>query len=533
MLTTLPEQMSDLTPVTRKQNSFASTAAFWACLLALSAAGVGLLLYSTPLGVGLSWDSFTYITSARGLLEGLGLARLTGCGELKPMTGYPPLYPLVLAGFEWVGLKAVRAARVISALSLGATVILTGILARRMTRSSLAALLAGLIALSSSTLLAVYSWAWTEPLFVVLCLGCFLFLSYYLQSQRAWALLGASACLCLAMLLRYAGLALLATTVVALVIDLCRTRAHGAQSKWKYMAAGLALGASPLAVWMARNFSLRGNFVNRHLEWHPLGSENLSQLARTVAAWILPGSINPLGQPITRQAIDASLAKWVLPLFGVALLLSAVRMARKCRSASRMNLESLLLAWIIVYLGFVAVSLVLLDPNIPLDDRILSPVYVPALLLVTAGAVGLWCRKRAVVRGVVIAGVLSLISLHGLQLASSVRVLRSDGQGYAATQWRSSRVLETLREQNPARVYTNEIPGVYFTAGLAACSIPVKGDDQGLEEMRTVLRSPGSVLVLFGRVSPEYVPEDALTKDLRETLSFPWDGRVFVYSGGP
>jgi hypothetical protein len=517
----------------REQNAFRTTVAFWACLLALSVAGVGLLLHSTPLGVGLSWDSFTYISSARGLLEGRGLARLTGCGELKPMTGYPPLYPLLVAGFEWAGLKAVRAARVISALSLGSTVLLTGILARRMTRSNTAALLAGLLALSSSVLLAVYSWAWTEPPFVVLCLGCFLLLSHYLQSDRMWALFGASACLCMTMLLRYAGLALLGTTAAVLVIDLWLATARGEQSRWRRLAAHLALGAGPLVLWVIRNFALRGNFVNRHLEWHPLGSENLSQLARTVAAWILPASINPLGQPITRQALDASLAKWVLPLFGVALLLGAVRMARKCRSASRMNLESLLLAWIMVYLGFVAVSLVLFDPSIPLDDRILSPVYVPALLLVTAGAVGLWCRKRAVARGVVIAGVLSLIILHGLQLASTVRVLRSDGQGYAATQWRSSRVLETLREQNPATVYTNEIPGVYFTVGLAACSIPVKGDDQGLEEMRAVLRSPGSVLVLFGRVSPEYVPEDELTKDLRETLSFPWDGRVFVNPGGP
>ncbi len=130
-------------------------------------------------------------------------------------------------------------------------------------------------------------------------------------------------------------------------------------------------------------------------------------------------------------------------------------------------------------------------------------------------------------RGVVIAGALSLIGLHALELASTVRVLRSDGQGYAATLWRSSRVLQTLREQNPATVYTNEIPGVYFTAGLAACSIPVKGDYQALEEMRTALRSPGSVLVLFGRVSSEYVPEDELTEGLQETSELPM-GRARV-----
>ncbi len=262
-----------------------------------------------------------------------------------------------------------------------------------MTRSKPAALLAGLLALSSSALLAVYSWAWTEPAFVVLCLGCFLFLSHYLQSDRKWALLAASACLCMAMLLRYAGLALLGTTAAVMVIDHWVATARGVHSKWRQLAAYLALAASPLALWMSCNFVLRGNLVNRHLEWHPLGSENLSQFARTVAAWMLPASINPLGQPITRQAIDASLARWVLPLFAAALFLGAVQMAKRRRSASRMNLDSLLLTWIVVYLGFIAVSLVLFDPNIPLDDRILSPVYVPALLLVAAGAVGLWSRS--------------------------------------------------------------------------------------------------------------------------------------------
>jgi 4-amino-4-deoxy-L-arabinose transferase-like glycosyltransferase len=521
------------TPVPRLQASLARKATFWACLLALGASGAGLLLFSTPLGVGLSWDSFTYISSAHGLLDGLGFARLTGCGELKPMTGYPPLYPLVLAGFEWAGLSAVRAARVISALSLAATVLMTGILAHKMTSSTRAALLSGLLALSSSTLLAVFSWAWTEPPFVVLCLGCLLLLSHYLKTQRAWALLAASACLCLAMLLRYAGMALLATVVVVLVIDLRARGGQAFQPRWKSTAASLALGTIPLAVWMVRNFSLRGNIVNRHLEWHPLGTEHVSQFSQTLAAWLLPASINPLGQPMTRQALDGSMAAWVAVLAMAALVLAAFRTARAWRGSRRMDLESLLLTWILVYLAFIAVSLALVDPRIPLDDRILSPVFVPAVLLVAAGTAGLWRMKRVPVRVLVIAGAIGLVGLQATQLDSTVRALRSDGQGYAATQWRSSRVLESLREQKPEPVYTNEVPALYFSARLSACSIPVKGASLALEEMRRALRVPGAALVLFGRVSPEFVPEDELTKGLLELPSVPWDGRVFVHGGAP
>ncbi len=465
------------------------------------------------------------------MLEGRGLARLTVCGELKPMTGYPPLYPLALAGLEWAGLNAARAARGISALSYGATVFLAGILVRKLTRSNTAALLASLIMLSSSTILGVYSWAWTEPAFVVVCLGCMLFLAEYLKSDRVWALLTSAACLSLAMMLRYAGLALFGAAAVVMAIHLWLARAHGLRARWAALAAYLILAAGPLAVWMIRNLMLRGNPVNRHLEWHPLGSENLGQLARTVAAWLLPTGINPLGQPVTRLALNASLASLIPPLLGLALLFAAVRIVRQCRRTRRLDLEAVLLAWIFIYLGFLAVSLVLFDPRIPLDDRILSPAYASAVPLLVAGATGLWRMSRPALRGLVIVAALGLAGVQGVQIASTVRVLREDGQGYAATRWRSSPVLEAVREQKPAIVYTNEIPAVYFSAGLTPCSVPVRGDEAALEKMREILRSPGAVMVLFGRVSPEYVPEDDLVLGLQAALSVPWDGSIFSSAG--
>jgi len=521
-----------MSQVLRRKTTMGWGLVFWACLLVSSGAGVWLLLRSTPLGVGLSWDSFTYISSARGMLEGLGLARLTACGELKPMTGYPPLYPLTLAVLEWAGLSAVRAARGLSALSYGATVFLAGILVRKLTRSTTAALLASLIMLSSSTILAVYSWAWTEPAFVVLCLGCMLFLAEYLQSERPWALLTSAACLSLAMFLRYAGLALFGAAAGVMAIHLWLAKAGGLRARWAALAAYLILAAGPLAVWMIRNLMLRGNPINRHLEWHPLGSENLGQLARTVGAWVLPASVNPLGQPVTRLALDVSLASWIPPLLGFALLLAAVRIVRMCRLTRRLDLEAVLLAWIFIYLGFLAVSLVLFDPRIPLDDRILSPAYASAVPLLAAGATGLWRTSRPALRGLVVAAALSLAGVQGIQIASTVQVLRDDGQGYAATRWRSSPVMEALREQKPAMVYTNEIPAVYFNAGLTACSIPVRGDKTALEKMRENLTSPEAVMVLFGRVSPEYVPEEDLVFGLQAALTVPWDGSVFSSASG-
>jgi 4-amino-4-deoxy-L-arabinose transferase-like glycosyltransferase len=447
------------------------------------------------------------------------------------MTGYPPLYPLVLAGLEWAGLSAVRAARGISALSYGLSVFLAGILARKLTRSNAAGLVASLIMLSSSTILAVYSWAWTEPAFVVLCLGCMLFLAEYLRSESPQVLIASALCLGIAMMLRYAGLALFGATAVVIAIHHWFARIRGSRPRWADLAAYLILAAGPLAAWLIRNLMLRGNPINRHLEWNPLSSENLGQLARTVGAWLLPASLNPLGQPVTRLALDASLASCIPPLLSLALLLAAVRIVTKCQRTRRLDLEAVLLAWIFVYLAFLVVSLVLFDPRIPLDDRILSPAYAPAVPLLAAGAAGLWRTNRPAIRGLVVAAALSLAGVHGFQLASTVQVLREDGQGYAASRWRSSPVMEILREQKPTIVYTNEIPAVYFNAGLMACSIPVRDDDSALETMRETLRSPVAVMVLFGQVSPEYVSEEELVSGLQVELAIPWDGSVYSNSG--
>jgi hypothetical protein len=146
------------------------------------------------------------------------------------------------------------------------------------------------------------------------------------------------------------------------------------------------------------------------------------------------------------------------------------------------------------------VSLVLFDPRIPLDDRILSTAYASAVPLLAAGAAGLWRTNRPALRGLVVAAVLSLGGVHGFQLASTVQVLREDGQGYAASRWRSSPVMEILREQKPAIVYTNEIPAVYFNAGLT-CSIPVRDDDWRWRRCGFFARLEQSC-GLFGRVSP-------------------------------
>lgn len=70
---------------------------FYFSLLLIGLAGAVLLAYATPRGMGLVNDSVGYISGARNLVDGNGYSRLTGNGEPRPITNYPPLYSIVLA----------------------------------------------------------------------------------------------------------------------------------------------------------------------------------------------------------------------------------------------------------------------------------------------------------------------------------------------------------------------------------------------------------------------------------------------------
>lgn len=84
-------------------------------LFLIGLAGSGLLWYSTqPWGVGVGYDSFYYITSARNLISGQGLGTIDVDGSIIPLTKFPPLYPLILAALSFTsGLGIINVARLI------------------------------------------------------------------------------------------------------------------------------------------------------------------------------------------------------------------------------------------------------------------------------------------------------------------------------------------------------------------------------------------------------------------------------------
>ncbi|MGA9533185.1 MAG: hypothetical protein WBR18_10760, partial [Anaerolineales bacterium] len=135
-------------------------------------AAVLLIIVSTPWGIGVGYDSTFYLSAADGVRAGQGLARMDPNGGWIPLTHFPPLYPLVVAG--WGAITSVPspvAARALSVLVFGLNVLLAAGAVRAWSGSLSAGWMAGAWFLISPIVFERHLWAMSESLYFTLMLG--------------------------------------------------------------------------------------------------------------------------------------------------------------------------------------------------------------------------------------------------------------------------------------------------------------------------------------------------------------------------
>jgi 4-amino-4-deoxy-L-arabinose transferase-like glycosyltransferase len=488
---------------------------FLLCLLGL--AGIGLLAYVTPYGVGIYVDTLYYVTSAKNLLNGIGMGRLTGNGVYKPMTHYPPLYALVLAFTQVLGLDMLAGARWVSMLAFGLAVLLAGWIVWQRTGSTFFSLATAFLVLGSGVLLRTFSWAMSEPLYIVLELSGFLLLAVYFKASRRGWLVAASLAIGLALLTRYVGFSLVAVFTLALLVNRSLKRPR------RFMDIGLFLFLSllPSIIWFIRNRLVSGTLANRVISWHPITEEKFASLVKAVLSW----GLVPQRLAIGRETLAFSFIAAVLM---IASLIWLFRNWPRQGAAPAQEFTLQLSCW--AYLGLLAVSLNWIDATTPLDNRILMPLYLNILLLLGIGMALLWQRPGLLPRLMAV-GMLLWFSYFTLtRLDGAVLDLTRDGQDYASLEWKSSPTIQFIREQDPPLVYTNDVTAIYFLAGKDSVGIPnFKSNEAEFQGMRESLRSTGGFLVLFGTLTGEFASQDEITQGMTLVGQFE-DGVVYQNS---
>lgn len=481
---------------------------FLAFLLFLALFAGWAMWYITPAGLGLTNDSAAYLGGARSILAGTGYSDIWLDSALEPITHYPPLFSLTLSSISLLtGLDPYRAARALHIILFAANTVLLGWLGWRITHSQMAALLLALLFALNGQLLTLHAYAMSEPLFLFFSLLSFLSFDLAPPKTRKTAiaalftknrLLLTGFFSGLAFLTRYSGLALIATLVVSIFL-------LAPDARLKRIITFMAGAIPPIAAWFVRNALVAESATNRTFHFNPIELSNI----RT-GLWNAAHFLAPLpGLP--EWLFQSGLLQIGLTIAGVGLLgwlgYQAYQAYHLRQSVNPLLFITALYVW--GYLGAVLFSMSFFDASTKFQPRILSPLYVSWLILLTASLHFLWKWKPPVSPVLTTLAVVALLLLSGLNAQNTITELRTiDGLGYASWRWRQAEVLAYIRRLPPEiAIYTNSPPAVYHVTGRASRVIPtflnpVSGlprpdYEQALAEMRQELFAGRAVLVLF------------------------------------
>ena len=173
------------------------------------------------------------------------------------------------------------------------------------------------------------------------------------------------------------------------------------------------------------------------------------------------------------------------------------------------------------YLFLLTASLAFFDASTRLDNRILSPIYLLAVvaILCTLGSLLPKDRWSLLAIPVVLAAMWATVPYAVTESNGLLTAMRQEGLGFSSRSWRQSTTVAWLQTLSPeAVIYTDQVGAVGYLASRETHSVPqrydpvtatLRGDyEQQLQTMRSSLQSPGAALVLFASTN---LPEEAAT----------------------
>ncbi|MFZ0429410.1 MAG: glycosyltransferase family 39 protein [Acidobacteriota bacterium] len=457
-------------PWGRVVSHFRSAPADLAAGLLLLAA-ICLVLVVTPHGIGLSPDSLTYVGAANNLDAGLGFS-VPPANE--PIAHLAPLYSGLLALLGLAGGGPLEAARWVAALCFGLNVLLVYLLAARVLADSgvgsswIPVAAAGLV-LTAPVMWQIHLMAWTEPVFICASLCALWLLSSYLGGREMKWLVLAAAMAAVTIATRYAGLSLWAGLAGSLVLFQRRSKVRAVADAALFSVISLA----PFGLWSLRNLWIAGTATNRSIGLHPISGERAREGLSTVASWLLIPDQWDGWIKLSALAIPGIL------IVAGSLLWSSGRAHSGRRDVPEFVVPPLVKTAVltaVVYMAFLVASISFADDNTPLDQRILSPLFVllliPLVYGIVAWGVGLRWNRR------VRLGILALVGLFSLlQFGVAYPILRDSratGVGFSNVRWREPGLMRALREIPAGKViYSNSPDALFFLSGRAARKLPV------------------------------------------------------------
>jgi 4-amino-4-deoxy-L-arabinose transferase-like glycosyltransferase len=479
-------------------------------LLLVSLLASALVIYTTHWGAWAGSDSAAYLATARSLASGNGFQVLKPSGEAAILM--PPLYPLLLAGLNLVGISLLESARWLGVVLFGLTILVIGLSFLRLSNSAWLAVPVGALLLSFPVMLRSYSGIMSEAPFLVLTLaGLFLLGNYLSNGSHPW-LVGAAITCALAALTRFIGAALLPVALVLLLL----LRPTPLKRRLGDIVIFSLIFAIPTFTWLV---------------WYAQHAPAAIEIARWDDLWeyltpVRAGLVNVLWEwlpfqetlPVHRYLYKlATLVLLTTGIFGGTVWVGFRLHARDLRKwiADRdMRLFTICALFVILYLLVFTLIYLFRYPPQDVDERTLLPLFPAFVVMIFSMASLIICSaptdrlQRWLSSLPWLLLVLGLSTYLPKSLAMADQIHRT-GEGYTHAAWRASQTTRALQELPPdITIISNDTGAILFFTGRMAIEIsetnrsePLRqfirfGDDLD-DSAQALFREGETALVLF------------------------------------
>lgn len=412
-----------------------------------------IYLFTKYNGVGISPDSIMYISTARNLITHGSFVAFTN----KPLVDFPIFYPLFLAFTNFIsGVDPLKAGPVIDGLLFSVVIFFSGSLMQRFAPQSLIykwIVLAAVIL--SPALLQIYTYMWSETLFLAMILVFFVTFSRYLNKRTYRTLVIAAVMAGLTCITRYAGITVIGTGCLVLLID----KLYTFKQRWLRIFIFGFIAIAFLIGNLIRNHLATGTTTGPREKSITSFVQNLSYFGHVIAGWAGAGSVN--------NALSVVIAILVLLALIIALLYHTIK-------KNLNNYLILAISFSLVYALFIILSSTFSRYE-QINDRLLAPMYVPLIWALTWWIIHLPDKRSSYQKIAIYIGS-ALIALFIEYRLYKIDYQRYDDQfdygnpGYTDDDWKESGTVTWIRNhpnffKTHTAIFSDAYEAVYWFSG--------------------------------------------------------------------
>jgi len=452
-------------------------------IIAALIGGVLIILYTHHNGLGISPDSIYYTSASDAWAEGKGFTQF----DQTPLVMFPVGYPFLLGVLHFIFPQSIIPIMpFVNALVFAIVILLSGVMLEKINLSKWFKWILLLLIVFSPTLIEIYSMLWSETLFIVEILVFIFCAQTYFTSANFKNLLMVSLVAAIATITRFAGVTLIMTGGLLLLLD----NRLSLLQKIKELFIFGCVSSSLLIINLSRNLYLTNTLTGIRQKGQTPFATNLKLVGEVIADW-LPGTHFIIG---FSQIIGAVFI----------ITLGSIFLYRIIKGLTHSSYEKIAATFSIVFVSFMLVSATLSRYE-PINSRLMSPLYIPFLFTLSFYGMSLieWLEskifKKITQWAIYILSLVALYEFGVYDQANYVEVHEGGIGSYSDDDWAFSPLLKELQVnhsyfQMGQPVYSNASHAVYYYAHENLSILPEKVHSQKVEAFNQL---PQNILIWF------------------------------------